>query len=189
MSKFEQSTSSSNGDIDPGGLNLSVPVILFSLYTFKIINLCTNPFTYAITCHRNIQDLKKDKWYNLLVLFGQWHSNSKNDGFLTRQFCLNSCKQTKRVWEPLTEEFSIEFVLQTSKPYFKNVLLQANPAVFIILLATKLCDQSEMLRLCSAKIYLLFRFRQVKDELLDSHSFFGNQQYNILCNIIKNMTG
>ena len=79
MSKFEQNASSSNGDIDPGGLNLSVPVILFS-YTFKI-NLCTNPFTYAITCHRNIQDLKKDKWYNLLVLFGQWHSNSKNDGF------------------------------------------------------------------------------------------------------------
>ena len=34
MSKFEQNASSSNSDIDPARLNLSVPVIFFQLYVY-----------------------------------------------------------------------------------------------------------------------------------------------------------
>ena len=118
--EFEETGSSGSCDVYPGRLNISGPLISFTMmqYTFK---KCTEtPSRSAISCCSNIPDLKRDILYNLLAIIGQWYNENVNDGFILS----NRNKQSKSV--RTIEELSLELLPQTSKSYFQNFLLEAN---------------------------------------------------------------
>ena len=120
MTEFEETGSSGSGDVYPGRLSISGPLISFTMvqYTFK--KYTETPSRSAISCCSNIPDLKRDILNNLLAIIGQWYNKDVNDGFIL----LNRNKRSESV--RTIEELSLELLLQTSKSYFENFLLEAN---------------------------------------------------------------
>ena len=107
-------------DVYPGRLNISGPLISFTMVQYTFEKCAETPSRSAISCCINIPDLKKDILYNLLAIIGQWYNKDVNDGFILS----NRNKRSESV--RTIEELSLELLPQTSKSYFQNFLLEAN---------------------------------------------------------------
>ena len=118
--EFEETGSSGSCDVYPGRLNVSGPVISFTMVQYTFEKCAETPSRSAISCCSNIPDLKRDILYNLLAIIGQWYNKDVNCGFILS----NRNKRSESV--RTIEELSLELLPQTSKSYFQNFLLEAN---------------------------------------------------------------
>ena len=118
--EFEETGSSGSCDVYPGRLNISGPLISFTMVQCTFEKCAETPSRSAISCCSNITDLKRDILYNLLAIIGQWYNIDVNDGFILS----NRNKRSESV--RTIEELSLELLPQTSKSYFQNSLLEAN---------------------------------------------------------------
>ena len=116
--EYEETGSSGSCDVYPGRLNISGPLISFTIYTVE--KCAETPSRSAISCCSNIPDLKRDVLYNLLAIIGQWYHKDVNDGFILS----NRNKRSESV--RTIEELSLELLPQTSKSYFQNSLVEPN---------------------------------------------------------------
>ena len=115
--EFQETGSSGSCDVYPGRLNISGPLIAFTMVQYTFEKCAETPSRGAISCCSNIPDLKRDILYNLLTIIGQWYNKDVNDGFILS----NRNKRSETI-----EELSLELLPQTSKDYFQNFLLEAN---------------------------------------------------------------
>ena len=82
MIEFDEIGSSGSCDIYPGRLNISGPLISFTMVQYTFEKCAETPSRSAISCCSNIPDLKRDIHYNLLAIIGQWYNKDVNDGFI-----------------------------------------------------------------------------------------------------------
>ena len=116
--EFEETGSSGSCDVYPERLNISGPLISFTMVQYTFEKCAETPSRSAITsCCSNIPDLKSDILYNLLAIIGQW-CNDVNDGFILS----NRNKRSESV--RTIEELSLELLPQTQKAIFKIFCLK-----------------------------------------------------------------
>ena len=118
--EFKETGSSGSCDVYPGRLNISGPLISFTMVQYTFEKCAKTPSRSAISCCSNIPDLKRGILNNLLAIIGQWYNKDVNDGFILS----NRNKRGESV--RTIEELSLELLPQTSKSYFQNFLLDAN---------------------------------------------------------------
>ena len=94
--EFEETGSSGSCDVYPGRLNISGPLISFTMVQYTFEKCAETPSRSAISCCRNIPDLKRDILYNLLAIIGQWYNKDVNDGFI-----LSNQNKRSKSGEPL----------------------------------------------------------------------------------------
>ena len=80
--EFEETGSSGSCDVYPGRLNISGPLISFTMVQYTFEKCAETPARSAIRSCSNIPDLKRDILYNLLAIIGQWYNKDVNDGFI-----------------------------------------------------------------------------------------------------------
>ena len=132
--ELEENGSSGCCDVYQGRSNISRPLISFRMVQYTFEKCAKLPSRIAIGCCSNIPDLKKDILYNLLAMIGQWCNRHERWLILS-----NWNKRTESV--RTIEELSLEFVPQSFKRYFQNVLPKANQQ-FVEILPTTYIFQS-----------------------------------------------
>ena len=80
--EFEETGSSGSCDVYPGRLNISGPLISFTMVQYTFEKCAETPSRSAISGCSNIPDLKRGILNNLLAIIGQLYNKDVNDGFI-----------------------------------------------------------------------------------------------------------